>query len=556
MEHLAGTGFKLSVVITRENVGPARRVQGDRRPLRRAAAPHPAAAVGPRRRRLGHAAPDAGAAARRLRLAPAHGENVLTGDSFFHLAAYGQSLPGLNLCGAGRVVCLIDPVGDVYACPFAIHETFLAGNVRASGGFAHVWRHSELFPELREPQSGGACSSCGMYDACRGGCMAAKFFTGLPLDGPDPECVLGHGETALRGGAARKSTVDHSTPRGARWCRSRSSTRPCNESPGVDGLVRERRGGRAAGRRGPAPTRVFKAIRAGTERGLTLRTTSRRSRSWGSRRTSRAARRPRAGDDRHGRGARAAGAPLPGRRPGRAPSPSRARAAAAARGTAFGLSALASTGIEEVVAANPKTFAQTLLGGLAGGDRGARRAGARGGRGGADRHAGLDVLAQPRLGLAVHPTAARPQGDGEARTGGAAAAAVAVPLGADRPPAGARGPELRRLAGVLRRLRRVDGHAAAVVGGHRLAALALGRAVHGQGDRPGRRRPPRGRGRRRDRALGLQPRRQQPRRHAGHDPRAVRGGRGRRTATPKCCWTAASAAAATSSRRSRWAPAR
>ena len=27
--------------------------------------------------------------------------------------------------------------------------------------------------------------------------MAAKFFTGLPLDGPDPECVLGHGELAL-----------------------------------------------------------------------------------------------------------------------------------------------------------------------------------------------------------------------------------------------------------------------------------------------------------------------------------------------------------------------
>jgi hypothetical protein len=24
--------------------------------------------------------------------------------------------------------------------------------------------------------------------------MAAKFFTGLPLDGPDPDCVYGHGE--------------------------------------------------------------------------------------------------------------------------------------------------------------------------------------------------------------------------------------------------------------------------------------------------------------------------------------------------------------------------
>ena len=27
--------------------------------------------------------------------------------------------------------------------------------------------------------------------------MAAKFFVGLPLDGPDPECVNGHGEDAL-----------------------------------------------------------------------------------------------------------------------------------------------------------------------------------------------------------------------------------------------------------------------------------------------------------------------------------------------------------------------
>ncbi|NUS95299.1 MAG: mycofactocin radical SAM maturase, partial [Nocardia sp.] len=49
-----------------------------------------------------------------------NGDGVLTGDSFFHLSAYGQALPGLNMCGAGRVVCLVDPLGDVYACPFAI----------------------------------------------------------------------------------------------------------------------------------------------------------------------------------------------------------------------------------------------------------------------------------------------------------------------------------------------------------------------------------------------------------------------------------------------------
>lgn len=129
----------------------------------------------------------------------AKGENVLTGDSFFHLSAYGSALPGLNMCGAGRVVCLVDPIGDVYACPFAIHDEFLAGNVREPGGFEHVWRESELFTSLREPQSGGgACSSCYFFDTCKGGCMAAKFFTGLPLDGPDPECVRGFGEEALQ----------------------------------------------------------------------------------------------------------------------------------------------------------------------------------------------------------------------------------------------------------------------------------------------------------------------------------------------------------------------
>ncbi|MEV4731825.1 mycofactocin radical SAM maturase [Saccharopolyspora sp. NPDC049426] len=130
----------------------------------------------------------------------ANGENVLTGDSFFHLAAFGESLPGLNLCGAGRVVCLIDPVGDVYACPFAIHDDFHAGNVLSEGGFQQVWQTSALFTELRSPQTGGTCSSCQFFDSCRGGCMAAKFFTGLPLDGPDPECVRGFGEAALAQG--------------------------------------------------------------------------------------------------------------------------------------------------------------------------------------------------------------------------------------------------------------------------------------------------------------------------------------------------------------------
>jgi mycofactocin radical SAM maturase len=146
----------------------------------------------------------------------AHGESVLTGDSFFHLNAFGESLPGLNMCGAGRVVCLVDPLGDVYACPFVIHDDFRAGSVREHGGFTDVWRNSDLFRSLREPQSAGACASCGSYDVCQGGCMAAKFFTGLPLDGPDPECVSGAADEMLRSvpiALTPRPALDHSRRR-------------------------------------------------------------------------------------------------------------------------------------------------------------------------------------------------------------------------------------------------------------------------------------------------------------------------------------------------------
>ncbi|MGO9560184.1 MAG: mycofactocin radical SAM maturase [Acidimicrobiales bacterium] len=162
---------------------------------------------------------------------------VLTGDSFFHLAPLGEPLAGLNLCGAGRVVCLVDPLGDVYACPFVMHPEFKAGSLRDEGGFARVWREAELFAGLRLPSSGGACNACGSFAACHGGCMAAKFFTGLPLDGPDPECVLGHGETALglvRAGRVPAVGHGHSKP-------SRRSARGPSSRPVVVSLGTTRR---------------------------------------------------------------------------------------------------------------------------------------------------------------------------------------------------------------------------------------------------------------------------------------------------------------------------
>jgi len=188
MENLRDAGFgqfKISVVVTRHNVDQL----DDFKAL----------------------ADSFGAQLRITRLRPA-GRGA---DTFFHLNAFGESLPGLNMCGAGRVVCLIDPLGDVYACPFVIHDQFKAGSVLDAGGFTKVWRESELFTELREPQSAGACASCGAFDACQGGCMAAKFFTGIPLDGPDPECVGGDGEEYLASTPVAilpRPSMDHSKP--------------------------------------------------------------------------------------------------------------------------------------------------------------------------------------------------------------------------------------------------------------------------------------------------------------------------------------------------------
>ena len=115
--------------------------------------------------------------------------DVMTGDSFFHLSALGAPLDGLNMCGAGRIVCCVDPRGDVYACPFVLADEFKAGNVRDSS-FSDIWSGSALFEQLRGWEVGGQCRACGAYGRCHGGCMAVKYFTGVGLDDPDPECVF------------------------------------------------------------------------------------------------------------------------------------------------------------------------------------------------------------------------------------------------------------------------------------------------------------------------------------------------------------------------------
>ena len=134
--------------------------------------------------------------------------------------------------------------------------------------------------------------------------------------------------------------------------------------------------------------------------------------------------------------------------------------AAAARGTAMGLELVRVQAGRGGRRGEPADVLSDLLVRLARADRRPRGARPRRGRGRDDRHARLDVLAQPRLGQSVDPRQHRPQGDGAARARGPRPPGVARGLGPrrhpTRPDRSEPDPARRAAADVLRRLRRVD----------------------------------------------------------------------------------------------------
>ena len=114
--------------------------------------------------------------------------DVLTADSFFHLNAFGTTLAGLDTCGAATATCCICPEGEVYPCAFFQAPEFEAGNLHERS-FKEIWQNSLLFDFYRK-MGGGACSGCGQYNVCHGGCPATKWFVHQKLSIKDPECVL------------------------------------------------------------------------------------------------------------------------------------------------------------------------------------------------------------------------------------------------------------------------------------------------------------------------------------------------------------------------------
>ena len=140
---------------------------------------------------------------------------VLTGDTFFHLNAFGgKPLPGFQFCGAARLTCLITPNGDVFPCAFTQTEFFRAGNLRQTA-FQEIWSASPVFNGVFRKRQEGACSTCTAYDGCGGGCPAVKHALTGRLDLPDPDCVI---DTAKSRGAQSDSRLAIQAAEGRPLC--------------------------------------------------------------------------------------------------------------------------------------------------------------------------------------------------------------------------------------------------------------------------------------------------------------------------------------------------
>jgi radical SAM protein with 4Fe4S-binding SPASM domain len=115
-------------------------------------------------------------------------KNVVTGDSFFSLDEEARKGLGLNLCGAAKFTCCIDPEGSIYPCAFLQYAPFCGGSL-LNQSLGEVWSHARGFKLLRDLRI-RSCESCFRFESCHGGCPAVAYFTQNTLGIPDPECLV------------------------------------------------------------------------------------------------------------------------------------------------------------------------------------------------------------------------------------------------------------------------------------------------------------------------------------------------------------------------------
>ena len=125
---------------------------------------------------------------------------------------------GLDMCGACKMTCCIDPSGNVFPCAFLQDMPFCGGNLRESGissplegevrvrgmkisipdsgksghpggRFKDIWENAPSFLRLRKLEP-SACRACPRFEKCRGGCPAVAYFVSKDLNTADPECLV------------------------------------------------------------------------------------------------------------------------------------------------------------------------------------------------------------------------------------------------------------------------------------------------------------------------------------------------------------------------------
>lgn len=114
--------------------------------------------------------------------------SVLTGDSFFSISQDGRRHLGLDMCGACKLTCCIDPTGNVFPCAFMQDKPFYGGNLRETP-FKDIWDNSPVFKRFRNLEP-SACRTCPRFEKCRGGCPAVAYFLTKDLNNADPECLM------------------------------------------------------------------------------------------------------------------------------------------------------------------------------------------------------------------------------------------------------------------------------------------------------------------------------------------------------------------------------
>ncbi len=88
-------------------------------------------------------------------------------------------------CLAGTGVCFISHKGEVFPCGYL---PVTSGNVRTKS-FAEIWRTSEVFAKLRNPDLlGGKCGACEYKKVCEG-CRARAFYQSGDYMAEEPYCI-------------------------------------------------------------------------------------------------------------------------------------------------------------------------------------------------------------------------------------------------------------------------------------------------------------------------------------------------------------------------------